>query len=231
VKILRIFGLIALVGGLVLILKSDFWKISRIECRQNENPCSPELWTEITSLTFGKNIIFFPTEAVKKEIFREKPTLKAVKIKKKLPNKLIFELKEREGIVALGLEGEQGFYIVDSEGVLLAKTKNSSLPLILLSQPIGLDIGQKIEEEEILRAINFLTNLRLNLFEPKQARIISPFSLEVLLKGDVTLLFSLKKEAQIQLDSLQFIFSRSKIEGKTIRKIDLRFDKPVLTYE
>jgi len=231
VKILRIFRLIALAGGAVLILQSDFWKIGRVDCRQNENPCSSEIWTELTSLTFGKNIIFFPTDKVKREILREKPTLKEVKIKKKLPNKLIFELKEREGIVALGLEGGEDFYIVDSEGVLLTKAKESNLPLILLSQPIGLDIGQRVEEEEILRAINFLTNLRLNLFEPKLARIISPFSGEVLVKGDVTLLFSLKKEAQIQLDSLQLIFSRSKIEGKTIRKIDLRFDKPVLTYE
>ncbi|MGB9706833.1 MAG: cell division protein FtsQ/DivIB, partial [Microgenomates group bacterium] len=198
---------------------------------QNKNPCSPKLWTELTSLTFGKNIIFLPIRTIEKEILRLNPTLKEAKIKKKLPDKLIFELKEREEAIVLGFDGVDEFLIVDKEGVVLGKEKKSNLPLVLLKEPLKLDIGQKIKEEKVIQAINFLTHLRLNLFEPKIAKIVSPYSLEVELKDDLVTTFSFKKETQIQIDSLQFILSRAKIEGKGIKKIDLRFDKPVVTYE
>jgi cell division protein FtsQ len=231
VRIIKILVFITLFAGIGFFVQSDFWKIRKIECWQNEISCSSEVWTRLTVLTFGKNIIFLPTNLVREEVLRFKPTLKEVKIKKELPNKLIFELKEREGVVVLGLENLQKFWIVDEEGVVLAGEKKSDLPLILLEEPLKLDIGQKIDKKEIIQAINFLTNLRLNLLEPKIAKFVSSSSLEVLLKDNITALFSLKKEVQIQIDSLQFILSRAKIEGKGIKKIDLRFDKPVVNYE
>ena len=55
-------------------------------------------------------------------------------------------------------------------------------------------------------------------------------SFEATLSGNLFVLFSKEKEYASQVASLQFILSRSKIEGKIPQKIDLRFDKPVLTY-
>ena len=55
-------------------------------------------------------------------------------------------------------------------------------------------------------------------------------SFEATLLGNLLVLFSKEKEYASQVASLQFILSRSKIEGKIPQKIDLRFDKPVLTY-
>lgn len=55
-------------------------------------------------------------------------------------------------------------------------------------------------------------------------------SFEATLSGNLLVLFSKEKEYSNQVASLQFILSRSKIEGKIPQKIDLRFDKPVLTY-
>jgi len=52
--------------------------------------------------------------------------------------------------------------------------------------------------------------------------------IEVLLKNKVQVFFTGQKEIGLQLDSLQLIFNRAKIEGKEIKKIDLRFDKPVI---
>lgn len=48
--------------------------------------------------------------------------------------------------------------------------------------------------------------------------------------GSLTALFSSEKELTSQVISLQFILSRSKIEGKLPKLVDLRFDKPVILY-
>lgn len=48
--------------------------------------------------------------------------------------------------------------------------------------------------------------------------------------GNLIVLFLNNDKLVSQVTSLQFILSRSKIEGKSPRRVDLRFDKPVLTY-
>lgn len=59
-------------------------------------------------------------------------------------------------------------------------------------------------------------------FQEKEAR--------VLLTGDLTALFSLEKDLPSQTLALQFILSRSKIEGRLPKVVDLRFSKPVISY-
>lgn len=44
------------------------------------------------------------------------------------------------------------------------------------------------------------------------------------------IIFSREKDFNSQVDSLQIILSRLKIEGKKVKKVDFRFDKPVVVY-
>lgn len=42
--------------------------------------------------------------------------------------------------------------------------------------------------------------------------------------------FGLKEDLEVQVVSLQFILRRAKIEGKLPKVVDLRFEKPVVSY-
>ena len=78
----------------------------------------------------------------------------------------------------------------------------------------------KEELENFLRQ-GGLTPTNLN-FRQKEAE--GSFS------GNLTVFFSLDKDLFSQVISLQFILSRSKIEGRLPRLVDLRFNKPVISY-
>lgn len=56
-------------------------------------------------------------------------------------------------------------------------------------------------------------------------------SVLVKLTNGGTVLFSSKKSFKEQVSSLQPILSRLTIEGKRFKNLDLRFDKPSVTYE
>ena len=231
-KILKILFFLIFLGGVAFIVfKSGFFTVKKITCQWEKDSCPPEIWNELTSLTFGKNLIFLKKEEIRKKFLNTHHIVKNLKIKKVLPNKLAFELEKRKEVAVLGFEATKDFFLVDEEGVAIKRGNDPFLPLILLSEQLSLNVGQQVPQREIVEAIKFLTTLRLNLLEPKIAKITSPYSLTVWLKDGEEVVFSLKKEIQVQVDSLQFILSRSKIEGKEIKKIDLRFDKPVVSYE
>jgi len=231
-KILKILFFLIFLGGVAFIVfKSGFFAVRKISCQWEKDSCPPEIWNELTSLTFGKNLIFLKKEEISKKFLNTHHIVKDLEIKKVLPNKLVFELEKRKEVVVLGFETTKDFFLVDEGGVVVKKENNASLPLILLSEELNLDIGQQISQPQIIGTIKFLTTLRLNLLEPKIAKIAPPYSLTVWLKSGEEAVFSLKKEIQAQVDSLQFILSRSKIGERKIKKIDLRFDKPVVNYE
>jgi len=248
-RVLKILFLFLFLGGvLYIVFKSGFLNVKKITCRLEGDFCPPEIWNELTSLTFGRNLIFLKEKEISKKILDGHHIVKNLKIKKVLPNKLVFELEKRKEVAVLGFElnleekeatrsgkpifeTTKDFYLVDEDGVVVNKENDPLLPLILLPERLDLNIGQQIPRPEIIEAIEFLTTLRLNLLEPKVAKITSPYFLVVWLESGEEVIFSLRKEIQVQVDSLQFILSRSKIEGKGIKKIDLRFDKPVVNYE
>lgn len=142
----------------------------------------------------------------RKQFLKEKNNLKKVAVK--------------APVVAIASQEE--FFLVDEDGAILGRTAKTDLPVITGSQP---------EDETIKKAISVLLALQLSLWEPREIRLASGRYLEIWFKDNLEVLFSLLKETQIQLDSLQLIFSRAKIEGRKIKKVDLRFDKPVVTYE
>jgi len=52
----------------------------------------------------------------------------------------------------------------------------------------------------------------------------------VTLKDGGLVIFSLKKGLSEQMSSLQLILSRLTIEGKRLKKLDFRFDKPIIEF-
>lgn len=79
-------------------------------------------------------------------------------------------------------------------------------------------------EEETFKAL-----LSRHNFLPK-ALIFSEKTIEASFSGELQVLFSREKELRIQVASLQFILLRAKIEGRLPKKIDLRFDKVIISY-
>ncbi len=151
--------------------------------------------------------------------------LKSLTISKKLPQELVVKVEKRnaQAIIKAGEE----FFVIDDQGFVLQKTKirteiKQDLPVILIDS---------FSQTEVAWTANLLEKIKFYLFTPQETKILSSRNIEVKLDKGLLVIFSSQKEMDFQLDSLQFIFSRAKIEGRKIKKIDLRFDKPVVVYE
>lgn len=235
-KLLKILSFLLFLGLIGFWLRSDFWQVEKVDCQFNQLNCNAEIDNKISELSLRKNLIFFPSRMVINKIKQDFPQVETVKIKKRYPHKILFELTSRKPVAALAIElfpfSLTGvYYLVDQEGIMVKKMEeNPNLPLVLVKNDPQLQAGDKINQEEILKTIEILIGMKFHLLEPKITRVISLREIEIWLENEVLVLFNGEKDIDIQLDSLQFIYTRSKIEGKQIKKIDLRFDKPVVLY-
>lgn len=225
-------------------LRSDFWAVGKITCRLDDQDCPADLWSKTNELSLGDNLIFFSKKDFEKNIQKNFPHIGQVKIKKGIFKDLSFSFFSQKAVAALAIQlpidkeatpsGDQEFslsgvfYWLGQDGTILEKTdKIEGLPLVLIEKDPNLNVGQRFEQGSSI-IIPLLMDLKLHVIDFKIIRIISLREIEVWLQGQTLVLFNGEKDLGSQLDSLQLILSRSKIEGKSIKKIDLRFSKPVI---
>lgn len=224
-----VVGSILLIFSFFQILRGNFFKINQVICFDNQDPCQAELWFKTNSLLLGKNIISLSPQKTEALIKEELPGIDQVKLEKKLPDKLIVHLVKRKPIAVIEANGE--YYQVDYQGVILAKLDQpTDLPLIVSGEFSVTVDNRQFKSDLVLSSLDFLYQLLISNIEARRIEITDSRELTVFLKTGPKVLISLNKNIKEQVDSLQLILERAKIEGKQIELIDLRFDKPIIKY-
>jgi len=214
---------------LFLLSKSSLFKIKKVICKTEVGVCPQEISKKIEGLTLGRSILYLSESEIISKM-KDKPfNLKDAKINKEFPDKIIFTVKGRIPVAAVKPANAEDYYLVDGDGILISGNVQG-LPVITVENLTLPKEGDKFDNEAILSAVQAINGLKLNLYEPDRAVVTSEWTTEVYLKNNQKIIFSSKKEISEQLDSLQLIFSRAKIEGKRIGSLDLRFSKPVVIY-
>ncbi len=117
-------------------------------------------------------------------------------------------------------------FLIDGKGVGFTKGFRDNLPLINYVAD-RFDIGDSIGPEAIAHLLSVID------FFQKQGIMINSLELDqekLTVKTDQEIIFSVAEGLERQGASLQLIWKQAKMNSKSVVKIDLRFDKPVVTY-
>ncbi len=120
-------------------------------------------------------------------------------------------------IVVASSSGSMKYQSVDSEGAVLGDTDLPDLPKIY---------SQYIDGSDIKNTLKIIDKITSSGFSVKVIKIDPPKNL--LIEGIYKVYFSLDKNIDIQLASLQLILNQAKIDSEKVDYIDLRFEKPVI---
>lgn len=136
--------------------------------------------------------------------------------------------------------------LVDAKGVAFEKGTREGLPfvdIVTTKFDIGDTIGERVMRQVMqiwqLFSAQSLPLISAEMEEDKMTLIldkttssetegIAPKDKSTPLKEEIV--FSLTEDLERQWASLQLIWKQAKINSKSVVKIDLRFDKPVVTY-
>jgi len=138
-----------LTGLLLGILASDLFAIRRVQVRCEHPSLQAEAAERARRLSFA-TIWLPPTRAIERQI-GGLPRARSVAIARELPSTLIIVVEPREPVAAVSVEGR--FMAIDEEGVCLHWTGDpaSALPTVHLEDPLGLEVGDRLSDDDVRR--------------------------------------------------------------------------------
>lgn len=181
----------------------------------------------------NKNLIFLNEDQAAKEIVQENALIKKAVVDKLWPSTLKVTIYFYEPIAALVVN--QGFFNLSVDGRILTKNKEnySSLPMVNYYQKLNnnsFSVGNWIDYKDLQQALFFVDKLKQINLKTLTVDIKGQDMLVFNLNSDKEIIFSSQKEKELQDYQLELIIRQFKIEGKDYKKIDLRFNKPIIQF-
>ena len=239
IKINRLITLLLFVFmicfGAIVFIKSDFFSLRYVKIINNNMLTKSDI-NSLSKVAIGKNIFTYDLKKIASNI-EENPYIESISIKRKLPNTLIVDIKEKD-IMCMLKDKKENYYYIDKSMEYVDKVNESD---IKQNYPIvGMDFS--VDEKQInyknkndkkyLKAL--MKNIKkqglnkkireIDCFDEKQIDISIDKSIEVVVLKDKNIDYNIAKLTKILLD----------LEKQDIHygKIDMTFSKYSLyTYE
>ena len=163
-------------------------------------------------------------DAVASKLVDQFLPIRDVSIGRKFPQTAAVQISERKPIAKIcQLSGRE--FLVDEEGVVFSEITPETKDLKKVSLELGLELtlGQRLDKDVV--SLILLEDPRV-----RSVKYVDQKGIEVQAEENLTILFSQEKNLEAQIRSLQMIVKKYKIEGKELRRMDLRFDQPVVRY-
>lgn len=212
--------------SLIIIILLDFF--FRIKAIKIEGYSGVILGGELLR---NKNILLVDVDQFKKKLIELNPIINDLSITKQYPSVLKIYIKKNKATAVI--KGNIRYLLLSESGRILEKSNQlSNFPVINYYQVINEDIfkvGDTIDYKDIKSAlfyIKILSDLRIVV---DRVDIVG-FDMVVCKEKDREYVFSVEKDSQNQIYNISEIIKKFKVEGRVYKKIDLRFEKPVVTF-
>lgn len=236
-----------LVGVTILLGQLKIFNLKNISCYVDNHQCSLEFEPFLVSLV-NQNIFKLKKYTTINQLLEIDNNLVDIKINKTLPDSLKIESKRRVAIAKVTLVEDldftsltstqsatisgrfsQKFSFLDRSGEIYEKkiVSNEKLPRILLNPSTDFKLGITPVSQHLS---NLISSLNENYVSYEEIAKVSKNIVIVKTTLGPFSIFDLNKSISQQSTYLQFVLSNIKIGEVVPIKIDLRFDKPILTY-
>ena len=155
-KLVRFFRNLLLIALSILAVyyfsQSPFFALKEIEAKGNTKVTQEEIVRK-SGLSPGINYFELDTHLVKKRLL-SMPLVETVTVKKRLPDRVVIDIKEREALALFC--AQESFVVIDGEGYCLEKcttSKSYNLPIITGLEPDSLEPGERVSKSSHLEPV------------------------------------------------------------------------------
>lgn len=175
---------------------------------------------------FVKNLLLFPTDALRSQLLRDYPLLADVEIRKKYPDTIVIVAHPREPLAMIISEGRA--YLAGNDAVVLGLAEGGeNLPRGYF--PVRTyATGESIAEAPARAFVAFLAAF-LEHVQVSEAVPLDGSSIRIKF-SQVNIYVTQDSNMDEKASTLQTLLAGFRIKGTLPAVIDLRFDKPIVTF-
>lgn len=208
-SVLTIFFTLLFTSGVGMAIQKQF-RIQKVEV------VGAQISVIIDEDKMNKNLLFFPTKKVRMQLLKQNPLLKNIVIQKIFPHTIRIVATSRRPIAIIA----ESHLLVDSEGVILGagETADNSLPLVYVAMA---DPALR-QSLEILRGLGKENGI-VSITKGTSGTLLAKTS-------TIDIYFPQNDTILDKVATLQTLLAGFRIKGILPNVIDLRFDKPIVTF-
>ncbi len=224
---LRKFGLTILYGILFAVFSAAVYGgVVKLFAIRQISVVGSNIRLSIDERRFPSTLLFFPSAKLRLQILADNPILADIRFEKKYPHTLMIIPTLRTPAALLITPTRRVF--IDPRGIVLADAGSAGgLPQIS-ADISGLHIGQKIADTGVLSGLSFISDaapiVRIESMTIDSDGVLRAHT------GNLDLLFTQVADTSQITRTLQTLITGFRIKGTLPKVIDLRFDKPVVTF-
>lgn len=211
---------VILLEFVILAKMLDFFQIKYIT--------TPHFFSPLLYEQGGKNLLRFDAVALAKALEQENPKIRNVVVQKKLPSTLVVRFESREPVLVAADRDQQTHFLVDKTGVVFEITKKTNQYPLLITRRVSLKEGVILADPGEKTAITMVKLIEETNLELERVTIEAEKMLAVI--DSIEIVLRTTEVDPNKLKALQFLVKRFTIEGKKPKKIDLRFEKPIVKF-
>lgn len=211
-----------------LAIYSSIFKINELPCRLDYLPCDNEaVLAELNKLK-GQNIFTLKTDPISAKLTSGDYTIRSAEFTKQLPNIMNVELLSVYPHVALQVQGDPGWVVLDQKlRVIATRDTDPNVPTLVVLGPLTLSVGVSPSDELITRSLVLTRKLFDELSSIKSITLVDEDTIKLNLSNGKVAILTPKKDVTRQLQTLQAVLSDVTILTG-VSTIDVRFGRPVL---
>jgi len=200
--------------------------IKKIECYSQYGRCDEALYRNL-AVGLGKS--FNEMKLTLKSVLSNDSLIDSYSYRFMLPDTIRVDIIAKKGQFAMQKKDAPEFAVVDKNGFVLAKVKQTNLPLLIVQEDLP-KIREKVKEDRLF-ALDLI--YRICYFYQVRTAEVGADSLSIDLPSGIKVIFPLSGDKNVLLGSLRFILFRLNQAGEDskigkVQVIDLRYKNPII---
>lgn len=229
-KALKLVLILFLVLGWILwlVFRSSWFALSSVEVKITEEEVylsSKDVQAYLNGTALGKTRLLLPLTTLAAELNNQFPSILAVRLSRRLPSALLVEASVRQPVLQIISSDSGERFVIDQTGYVFSLSHSDNLARVTVTGSLVLKdylSGEKIA---------FVLALLQSFGEVKPSDIkFSEGGVVQIELDQMPVFFSLRRPVNVQIEEYKEVKRRYQQKGISLKRIDLRFDRPVVRY-
>lgn len=187
-----------------------------------------DLQTLATHSSLNSSVFKYDSNALQANLESNFQGAKKIEVKKVFPNRLLIKVNERIPLALI--RSKDVFYLVDQDGYVLGEVKEGTTNLPVIEYKEDIKVGYFINKELIPLYFQLISSL-----DEKSLKVSSISAtinhVTFYLNNSLLVYLNTKKDIESSVLTLSKLYNQLVSEGKIPSRIDLRYDKVIVSFE